>query len=234
MFISYIALATGIVVAFCLYLFAGRLAGFSATALWSMGTAYFLMPPSYSLHVSNPHDWAALALYGAVGLVMARVTPVAGAAPIGIRQESQEFQQRSLELVNIKDVLADLTASSDLGELLRRRGIEVDVSGLQTFPCSYADAVSVLSYVVAGVLIEPQLRRISVQIARRPEVALLFVWANTGPLPLRETITIGKCADNSSKAVFSSWPTYMSATWFDSGYGRIYQISRRLDTGLTT
>jgi hypothetical protein len=123
MLISYIALATGVVVAVCFYTFAGRLAGFSVTALWSMGTAYFVMAPSYSLRVSNPHDLAALALYGIVGLAMASVKPIARAAPAR-EQESQRIQPCQLDLINIKDVLADLTASSKLGERLRHRNIE--------------------------------------------------------------------------------------------------------------
>lgn len=234
MFISYIALSIGIVVAFCLYMFGGRLAGLSATALWSIGTAYFVMPPSYSLRVSNQRDWAALALFGAVGLVIARFKPLVAAALKGSGQEGHKVQHQPLGLVNIKEVLTDLTASSDLGQRLRHMGIEVDVSGLQTFPCSYADAVSVLSHVLAAILIEPQLRRISVQTARRPEAALLFVWAhNAWPPPLKKTIDIGRCAENSSKAEYSSWPTYMSATWFDNGCGHIYQISRRLGTSIT-
>jgi K+-sensing histidine kinase KdpD len=73
--ISKLALAMGMVVAFGIHVLAGRLAGLTATALWSLGNAYFVMPPSYSLRVSSSHDWAALVMYGAAGLVMTKVRP---------------------------------------------------------------------------------------------------------------------------------------------------------------
>ena len=187
MFISYFVLAIGLVIAFYFYTFVGRLGGLSATALWSMGTAYFVMPPSYSLRVSNPHDLAALALYGVVGFVIASVKPVARSAPTRSRQKIPRIPPCQPGLVNIKDVVADLMASSELGRRLRHRNIEIDVCGLQTFPCSCSEAVSVLSGVLAAVLIDPQLRRVSVQVARRPEVASLFVSAHTTwPLPFQD------------------------------------------------
>jgi hypothetical protein len=107
----------------------------------------------------------------------------------------------------------------------------VVVSGSPTFPCSYAEAVTVLSAVFAAVLSEPHLQRISVQAARGPSLALLYVCAGTVPVPLQQTITIGRRAEDSSTAVFPSWPTSMSATWFENGYGRVYQIAQRLGAG---
>jgi hypothetical protein len=44
------------------------------------------------------------------------------------------------------------------------------------------------------------------------------------PLPLEKPITIGKWIEDSLKAELPNWP----ATWFENGYGRIYQISHSL------
>lgn len=72
---SFVVLAVGTVVVLSFFAFAGRLIGFSVMGLWSAGTAYFFMAPVYSFRVSNSRDLAALALYGTVGLVLARTTP---------------------------------------------------------------------------------------------------------------------------------------------------------------
>src|SRR5689334_18308980 len=71
---SFVVLAVGTVVVLSFFAFAGRLIGFGVMGLWSAGTAYFFMAPVYSFRVSNSRDLAALALYGTVGLVLARTT----------------------------------------------------------------------------------------------------------------------------------------------------------------
>lgn len=196
------------------------------TALWSAATAYFIMAPTYSLRVSNSRDLTALALYGAVGLVIARTTPRAK-QEVRNEPEIRKTVPPPAGLVDLMIVLADLTSpSSELGERLRQRQIEIEASLLRSFRCSYVDAVRILSHIFAAVLAEPQLRRISFHAGRRPGVELLFVCAHwVWPPPLQETITIGQCDSDSSRAEFPGWPSYLTATWFDNRYGRTYQVS---------
>ena len=54
---------------------AGRLVGLGVTAVCSAAIAFFLMPPVYSLRVSQTSDLVALILYGTVGLVLTKSAP---------------------------------------------------------------------------------------------------------------------------------------------------------------
>jgi len=146
---SYAVLAVGTVVVLSLFAFAGRLTGFSVMGLWSAGTAYFFMAPVYSFRVSNSRDLAALALYGTVGLVLARTTPNSR-RPVRDGPDRPKHQSPPVPRADIRRVLADLTSSSELGERLKERQIEVESSNLDNFRCSYADAVRVLSHVRAA------------------------------------------------------------------------------------
>jgi len=223
--ISYIALAVGALVALCSSELAGRRVGFSVTALWSAGTAYFVMVPVYSFRVSNSRDLVALALFGAVGIILVKTRPLPK-RPVRYGPEVPEIEPPSVDLIDLRTVLADLQSSSELGQRLKQRIIEVEVSLPRSFRCSYFDAVRVLSHVFAAVLTEPQLRRVSFHAGRRPGVELLFVCAHTvWPPPLQETITIGQCDADSLRAEFPGWPSHLTATWFDNGYGRTYQVS---------
>ena len=223
MLISYIALVVGTLAVLCSCVVAGRLAGFSVTALWSAGTAYFVMDPVYSFRVSSLRDLAALALYGAVGIVLANTRPLRTA--VQSEPEVPEIEPPAVDRIDLKTVLTDLQSSSELGGRLKQRQIEFEASLPRSFRCSYVDAVRILSYVFAAVLTEPQLRRISIHASRQPGIELLFVCAHrVWPPPLQKMITIGKGAADSSQAGFSGLPSYLAATWIDNGYGRIYQI----------
>jgi hypothetical protein len=229
--ITYFTLAAGVLVVWYSCGLAGRLAGLTATALWSAGTAYFFMPPIYSFYVSDSRDVAALALYGTVGLVLARTRPLARRSWRNGREIS-EVRPLPATVVDLQKVLADLTFSSELGERLKQEQIEVETSHLHRFRCSYADGVRVLSHVLAVVVIEPQLRRVSFHVARRPGVELLFIHAQRiWPPPLQRTMTISKCPEDCSRADFPAWPSYLTATWFDNGYGRTYQIAFDVSKG---
>ena len=224
--ISLFAVAMGTVVTLCCSAFAGRLAACSVTALWSAATAYFVMAPIYSFRVSSPRDVVALALYGTVGLVLARRAPVRRTP---IERVVPTVAPPPPVIVDLQRVIGEVALSSELGERLTKRGIEVASSScLQRFPCSYADAVRMVSHVLALVLIEPQLRRVSFHAGRRPEERLLFVDAHRvwPPPPLR-SITLGKRDEGCSRADFPSWPAHLTATWFDNGDARIYQIALR-------
>jgi len=211
-------------VVLCSCALAGRIAGLSVTALWTAGTAYFLMAPTYSFRVSNSRDLAALALYGTAGLVIARIRPVTRRVQELRDVPAIEFSPDIL--VDFRKVLIDLTSSSELGQRLKEQRIEIEASLLDSFRCSYIDAVRILSQVFAAVLTEPQLLRISFHAGRRPGVELLFVTAHrVWPLPFQRTITIGRSDEDCKCSV--SWLPNLGVTSFDNGYGRDYQI--RLD-----
>lgn len=221
---SNLTLAVGLVVALCAYWFAGRRAGFSVVALWSAATAYFVMPPVYSFRVSDPSDLAALGLYGAIGLVAARITPTK-------RPPSNKLSVPGSEaldgLVDLKAIWADLCSSSGLGVCLKHRQVEVETSGLGKFRCSHPDAVRVLSDVLTAMLMDSQLRRVSFHTGRRPGVARLLVDAHRiWPPPLQRAITIGRCDEDCLPLDFR-WGSHLNATRLDNGYSQTYQISFR-------
>jgi hypothetical protein len=226
---SYIALGVGTLVVLGLFALAGRLAGFSVMILWSAGTAYFLMPPVYSFRIANAGDLAAIALYGAVGLVLARTAP-GPRRPVRNEHDIPGTESPRAALVNLATVLADLISSSSLGERLKERQVEIDAPYLHKIHCSYTDGVCILSHALAAVLAEPHRCRVSFHVGRRPEAELLFVDVHrVWPPPPRQTITIGKSDENCSRGDPHGWPSHLSATWFDNGYGRNYQITLRRD-----
>jgi hypothetical protein len=222
---SYVALAVGTVVVLISFALAGRLIGLSVMAIWSAATAYFLMPPQYSLRISDRGDFAAIALFGSVGLVFAK-TVARPKRPMPGQPEVPEATPSPAVLVDLETVLADLMSSSDLGQRLRERQVKV-TSHLPSFRFSYVDAIRILSQVFEAVLLDPELRRVSFNFGRRPGVNLVFVTGlRAWPLPLQKTMTIGRSDDACEKTDWP-WPSDLHATWFDNEYGRIYQIALR-------
>jgi hypothetical protein len=220
---SYVALAVGIVVVLVFISLAGRLIGLSVIVIWSAATAYFLMPPQYSFRIADAGDWAAMALFGTVGLVFAKIVPRVRRPA---RNQPEVPERATTALIDLEAVLLDLMSSSDLGGRLRQRQIEV-VSCLPCIRCSYVDAVRILSHLLDIVLRDPKVRRVSLHVCRRPGVNLLFVTAlRAWPLPLQQTLAIGLGDENCERADFP-WPPDVHATWFDNGHARVYQIAVR-------
>jgi len=220
---SYIALAVGVVVVPILFSLAGRFIGLSVIAIWSAATAYFLMPPQHSFRISHTGDLVALALFGTAGLVFAKTVPE-GKQPVRDQPDVPERTPPPAALVDLEEVLVNVMSSSGLGDRLRQRRIEV-APCLPRFRCSYVDAAHILSQVLAIVMGDPQLRRVSFNVCRRPGVNLLFVTGlRASPLPLQKAIVIGRGAENCERADFP-WPPGVHATSFDNGYGRVVQIA---------
>jgi len=219
---SYIALAAGIVALPIFFSLAGRFIGLSVMAIWSAATAYFFMPPQNSFRVSHAGDLVALALFGAVGLVFAKTVPK-GKQPVRDEPEVPERTPPPNAVVDLEAVLVDLMSASGLSDRLRQRQIEV-APCLPLFRCSYVDAARILSEVLPIVMGDPQLRRVSFNACRRPGVNLLFITGlRAWPLPLQQTIAIGRDAETCERADFP-WPSGVRATWFDNGFGRVFQI----------
>ncbi len=220
---NYTVLAAGIVAVPIFFSLAGRFIGLSVIAIWSAATAYFFMPPQHSFRISHAGDLVALALFGAVGLVFAKTVP-RRKQPVPDQPEVPERTPPPTALVDLEAVLVDLMSSSDLGDRLRQRQIEV-APCLPRFRCPYVDAAHILSQVLTIVMGDTQLRRVSFDVCRRPGVSLLFVTGlRASPLPLQQMIAIGRGAENCERADFP-WPSGVQATWFDNGYGRVFQIA---------
>jgi hypothetical protein len=106
---TFTAIAIGIVMAMAARILAGRLAGLSMTAVCGATIAY-LLPPAFSFRVSEPRDVAALAIYGAIGLVLAGPGPA--------RKKAQTATSRAISPRQHREVPARLL--SDVMELARR------------------------------------------------------------------------------------------------------------------
>jgi hypothetical protein len=206
--ISYIALATGTIVASCSYVLAGRLAGLSAVILWIAGTAYYFMAPFHSFRVSSSSDLSALALYGMIGLVLAKTAP---SEKQSVRDELLVPRIEPLPRfsTDLKTVLTDL-GSSEVGEGLM---LETKFLYQQRLRCSHPDAVRVLSDVLAEVLVTGRPIRLSIASGKRPGVDLLFVDAHrVWPPPTHQAIAIGRGDDECLRMKFFGWPSQVTAT----------------------
>jgi hypothetical protein len=204
---TYFVLALGAILSLCGHALGGRIAGLSVTALWSAGTAYFVMEPLNSFQVSSPRDLAALALYGMLGIVLAK--PAQAARQRLRNKPAAPAFRPPCKPVDFKTLLADLTSSSELSRCLDQRHIEIEASRLGAFRCSQDDAIGALSHLLTDALNDPQVCRITLYSGDRPGVAMLFADAHRlWPMPLYTPIVIGT-----------------GATSFDNGYSRMYQIS---------
>jgi hypothetical protein len=222
---SGIWLAAGVVLGFSCYMLKGRVVGFCVTAVWGAAAAFLFMPPVYSFRVTEARDLIALALYGTVGLILTGTVE-----PVGrrLREQTGPRKQKAPagEIVDLQSVWLD--PESGIAERFRRREIDVELSSLEDFRCSYSDAIRILSDTIGAALADPELQRVALVTGRRAGVQLLFVDAlRSWPPPLGRKVAIGRCDADSVCADFPDWPAHMTATWFDNGYGRTFQISLR-------
>ncbi len=217
-------IAVSIVLAFAGHVIAGRLAGLSITALGSATMAFFLMPPLYSLRVSQTHDIVVLAFYGGAGLVLAKAAPSRKKrAFIRVDTVCDQTPRRALE-TDLSRAVADLM-SSDLGGPLRALDFTVFGEAL-TLPCTQDQTLRMLSDVLTAALETPEVQRISVYLTHRPSVRRLMVTAHyVWPPSQCKVIRIGARDDECKPATFPGWPLESRASWFDNGYDRIYQVS---------
>jgi hypothetical protein len=220
--ITIVAVAT--ILAFAGHLIAGRLVGLSITAFCSATMAFFLMPPLYSLRVSQTHDIIALAFYGTAGLVLAKTAPperkraVVRVAPICDRGPRERVE------TDLSRAVADLM-SSELGG--RLSAVDFAITGESfALPCTHDETLRILTDVLTAALQTPKVQRVSIYGGQRPSARLLTVAAHcVWPPPQGKVIIIGKRAEDCELATFPDWPSYSSASWFDNGCDRVYQIS---------
>src|SRR5438874_17940 len=124
----------GIVIAGTGYVASGRLAGLTITVLYTATISFFLMPPFLSFRVSRNRDIAALALYGAAGLVLSRSAPSKRKHLPAQSEQARGFLGFAPNQTEISSAV-DLLMESQLGEQLR--ALEFEVSpGAPSLPCS--------------------------------------------------------------------------------------------------
>ena len=159
--------------------------------------AYFLMNPVFSWRVSHPRDKATLVLYGAVGLVLIRTSPM---------------RKRS-------------AAGGDDAPVCPAPRETIQDSSNGALACTQAEALSVFPAILDNIISDvPECRRIWIQIGRQPGRQHVSITAHrTWPPPLHRTILIGK-SGNCTRMEVSGCAGPISWTWFDNGYARIYQI----------
>lgn len=228
MLMNSVELIAGTILTLAGYLLAGRLAGFGITAVWAAAMAYFLMPPIFSWRVSHPRDVATLVLYGTVGLVLARTSPARKQYPAVVEQDTAKITPSVGVRTYLEVALSELM-SSNLGARLRGSQIAVNITRDAALSCAHADVLCILSTIFDEILAEvPEVRRISICAVRQPGLERLSITAHRAwPLPLHRTILIGMCDKECARLEFPGWPQHISATWFENGYGRIYQVSIR-------
>jgi Domain of unknown function (DUF4118) len=222
--VNVIAILVASILALAGQVVAGRLVGLSITAVCSAAMAYFLMPPVFSLRISQTSDLFALAFYGSVGLVIAKSGP-SRQKRIALREEPiRNIPPLKQPEADVRAVMTELM-SSDLGVRLRAEDIAIEAASFG-LPGPCGDALRMLTDVITRALQGSGIRRISVYGGKRPGVQHLVVAAHrVWPPPLYKVITIGKRDEDCEAAVFLGWPSHSHASWFDNGYDRIYQVS---------
>ncbi len=219
--ITVIALAT--ILAFIGHVAAGRLVGLSITVLCGVSMAFFLMPPTFSLRVSQTHDIVALAFYGTAGLVFAKSTPKNKRAAARI-DPIRDLGGRKGEGSDLATAAADLI-SSDLGASLGAIDLYA-TAGDFILPCTHDATLRILADILTAALQTPEVRRVSIFGAQQPSIYRLIVVAHgVWPPPLFEVITIGKRDEDCESLRFPGWPTNSRASWFHNGHDHIYQVS---------
>jgi hypothetical protein len=204
------AIAIGLIAAMAARLIAGRLAGLSMTAICGATIAYML-PPAFSFRVSEPRDLAALALYGAVGLVLASPPP-RRARPLVFPVASPAAAAPETAL--------NLVAGSVVGDRIRQAGVTLHAGGSLAGPPEMLSRM--LSDVIESALDDTTIAHIAIYSARSPERQALFVAAyREWP---RSAVTIGKRADSCESLHFAGWPSHSRASRFDNPYGCVYQV----------
>jgi hypothetical protein len=222
MVLTVVAVAT--ILAFAGHVIAGRLAGLTITALCTATMAFFLMPPLFSLRVSQTHDIVALALYGTAGLVLARTVPPKRKRAV-VRVDSVcDIGLRTRVETDVSGAVADLM-SSDLWGRLSAVDFAVTCGGF-ALPCTRDETLRILSDVLTAALQTPEVQRVSIYGGQGPSVRRLIVAAHcVWPPPQGKVIIIGKRAEDCEPANFPGWPLHSCASWFENGYDRVYQIS---------
>ena len=219
--VRHIVLGLGTFAAIGSYAAAGRRAALLITALWSAGTAYLFMAPTYSFRVSERSDLIALTLYGAFGLVFARIaqkTRMQGA-------DSGTPRKPAAAEADLAGVFAELMSSSQMGDGWRRSGISAHTFHLGDFRCPHADGARVLSDVLSAISGEPDVHHVSLHVARRPVESLLFIDVYRAGMTQPKTITVGQSTGQPSYLAFAAWPQGWKACRFEYPWGSIYRVS---------
>src|SRR5262249_29117244 len=116
---------------------------------------------------------------------------------------------------------------SELGERLRLIDFSYPAENFP-LPCTGEDTSRVLSDILIAALETPHVHRVSMSVGQRPGCRQLTVAAHyASPVAPPTVVTIGKPDSECDPAAFPSWPAHSSATRFDNGFDRVFQISVR-------
>lgn len=216
MLIAIAALAAVLAVAG--HIAAGRLTGLSITIFCSAAMAFFLMPPRFSLRVSESRDVLVLSLYGCVGLVTAKATrsrPKQKAVSADCIREFCPTRPSPVE-TDLSRILGELM-SSELEAVLEPIIIAGSGEGF-TVPCSSEETHRLLADALAFALQTRGIQRISINGGQRPGIRRVIVAAHlVWPTPQGRVITMGKRDEDCELVVFPGWPSHWRACWFENG-----------------
>jgi hypothetical protein len=195
--------------------FAGAIAALATATLCVVGMAYFVIPPVFSLRIGRMHDLFPLVMYG-----LWSVTVVA----IDSRNRRTGFHCPTPAAP--PDVW---TASALLGgevrSALSARGLPLRL-GAFDLPLNPRQSAQLISDILTFALETDGPQLISIDGGTRPGSCLLTLTAHrVWPPPPNERITIGQHANKCTPLHFETWPPSIHATWFDTEYDRIIQLS---------
>ena len=180
-------------------------------------------PPFLSFHIERKVDIAALALQSLAGVLIASTSR--GKA----RQyaESSDFEPRR-QLERTYSLLAVAQRVVKCDPDLQHTVIDLQASGCtgEQVGLSESDLQRILFDVIRSSISYGHAHRISLSIGRRPENDQIVIITEPDTAPeLRRLYAIGRPDSHCDPLPVDNWPKGCSATWFNNGHARIYQIS---------
>jgi hypothetical protein len=203
---------------------AGRVAGISLTVLAS-GLLALILPPMFSLRLETGAGIAALLVNGAAGLFVA-LTLRSRSRPSVPPARSEEWSVRAPRAV--RPVLADAiwrVIERDAELAARAAEIQVHVDREVELAIAECDLGRMLRDILKLAFGHAAVHRADIYYTHRPEedgIRVVAMYGSPSELPCQR-IT-GRTCSSCEPLAHHEWPAGSSATWFDNGFERIYQI----------
>jgi hypothetical protein len=194
----------------------GRLAGISTAAAFGFTMAYFTMPPSYSFAVESPLDQGTLLVYSMASLVLVKKSPrTRGRAAL------PRLSFDSLRRDDCRTMVADVVDEA----LMRgaREAVELSIDRNLSISATQGEALQLFSKVLDDGYADVQPIRILAYGGRTPGRERIWLAMQHREWPEQSAVTIGQHAEH-CRAFDLSGCGNCSASWFDNGFERIYQI----------
>lgn len=202
----------------------GRVASLWVGSVCGAALAYFVMPPVFSFQVSEPRDLIMLAAYGLVGFAIFQSHRRRGPGHSFSMLKIDYRRYSTRPSIALADSLADVLRS-DVGKRLLARRVDLTCTALPVVPGQRADAAAALCDLLTAALDSADVTKLIIVSSPQPDVERICIYAQRTEPPVNRTVIIGRSDLECENFIGQGWPPSCRASWFDNGYGTIYQLS---------